>query len=464
MKKECVLFLLLAFFVFSYLEIGETYALEISKEQPINNVVASELDKPATFMLQIKNDNTSPDYIEFVTYVDIVLAPNGTIKLEPFTTQNITLEVYPSKRLKNIAKGNYLFEYYIKSKLSGMNERRLTIKILPLSEIIKLEPNQPINFDSKSANISLKNKENIMLNNIKATFQSIFFSQTEQLSLQPYEEKSFNIALKKEELQKATAGSYIISADLVVDGAAVTIENSVTLEEKKAIETTEEEKGFLFYPVVAITKKNTGNVPFDAEIVVSRNVFAKIFTAFSKAADSVERHGSTYVYTWRATLKPGEVLRLEVKTNYLLPVGILIAIIIIALVLAVTLKAELVLRKKVTPVRTKGGEFALKITLIARAKKDLSNMVITDRYPYPMQLYEQYSVIKPDNIDKSRRLVEWHIDDMRPGEERVFSYLIFSKIHILGSINIPAALANYKYKNKLKETTSNTIYFLVEEK
>jgi hypothetical protein len=51
---------------------------------------------------------------------------------------------------------------------------------------------------------------------------------------------------------------------------------------------------------------------------------------------------------------------------------------------------------------------------------------------------------------------------MQPGERRVFSYIIYSKIGVLGKFALPQATAVYERDGKVKETHSNQAFFMLE--
>ena len=55
--------------------------------------------------------------------------------------------------------------------------------------------------------------------------------------------------------------------------------------------------------------------------------------------------------------------------------------------------------------RAKGGEFALKVTVVT-ARKFIEKVTIVDRLPFVAKLYEKFGAEKPSRIDeKNRRLI-----------------------------------------------------------
>ena len=56
----------------------------------------------------------------------------------------------------------------------------------------------------------------------------------------------------------------------------------------------------------------------------------------------------------------------------------------------------------------------------------------------------------------------WHIKRLNSGEERVFTYIIYSKINIIGKFELPAAHATFEKDGKHDKVYSNRAYFMAE--
>ena len=122
------------------------------------------------------------------------------------------------------------------------------------------------------------------------------------------------------------------------------------------------------------------------------------------------------------------------------------------------MRTELVLKKKVHFVKTKGGEFALKVVLTAKARKHVEDIQIVDKLPGMTKLYEKFG-IKPDKIDHATRRIFWNINNLNEGEERVYSYIIYSKIKVVGKFELSPAMAMYERDGKTHEVLSNRAFF-----
>ena len=112
--------------------------------------------------------------------------------------------------------------------------------------------------------------------------------------------------------------------------------------------------------------------------------------------------------------------------------------------------------------RTKGGEFALKVTLIAKAKKFVEKIKVVDKIPSLVKVHERFGIHTPDKIDEQNRRLEWNVDSLQEGEERIFSYIVYSKISPMGRFELPTATAVYEKDGEIHEASSNRVFFLSE--
>ena len=119
------------------------------------------------------------------------------------------------------------------------------------------------------------------------------------------------------------------------------------------------------------------------------------------------------------------------------------------------------IKKRVAFVKTKGGEFALKIVLRIKSSKNVRNVVVADRIPGHAKVFNKFG-IPPHRIDEHTRKLEWDIPHLNAGEERVFTYIIYSKINIVGSFELPAASASFEHDGQREHVFSNKTHFAAE--
>ena len=316
---------------------------------------------------------------------------------------------------------------------------------------------------SNQIEIFIKNNENIDLGEMKVKFSSVFFNVEKNFTIGPKEKKSFNVQLNNEDFRELMAGFYTLTAEVIIGEKDSRVEGIIKFVEKDLVTTTKKDYGFLINTKI-IEKKNEGNTLVPSETVIKKNIISRLFTSFSPQPDNVEREGGTIYYTWTQEIKPGETLEIVVKTNWLLPFLIILFVVAIVALVKQNTGTNLVLKKKVSFVKAKGGEFALKVSIFLNAKKYIERVNVIDRLPPLVNIYERFGGDKPDRIDEKNRRLEWNFEKLEAGEIRVLSYIIYSKVGILGKFALPTATAIFEREGEIHETESNRAFFVAEQR
>jgi len=241
------------------------------------------------------------------------------------------------------------------------------------------------------------------------------------------------------------------------------VEGVIKFVEKDIITTTKKDFGFLISTQI-IEKKNAGNTVERIEAVIKKNIISRLFTSFTPEPDFVEREGGIVYYTWDQEIMPGETLEIIAKTNWLFPFLVILFIILIVILTKKYSETNLVLRKKVSFVKAKGGEFALKVSISINAKKYAERVNVIDRVPLLVEIYERFGGDQPSRIDKKNRRLEWNFEKLEAGEIRILSYIIYSKIGVLGKFALPTATAIYEKDGEIHESESNRAFFVAEQR
>jgi hypothetical protein len=127
-------------------------------------------------------------------------------------------------------------------------------------------------------------------------------------------------------------------------------------------------------------------------------------------------------------------------------------------------RTDLILRKKVSFVKAKGGEFALKVSIIVHSKKHVERVNVIDRLPSLVKIYEKFGGEKPTRVNEKGKRIEWDLDKLDAGETRMLSYIIYSKIGVVGKFALPEATSIYEHEGKIHESSSNKIFFIAEQR
>ena len=339
-------------------------------------------------------------------------------------------------------------------------EEEVFIKLVNFDEAFSFKA-ENVNPEADSLTLTFFNLENIDYEKIDLVFSSDFFDDREaSVSLGANEKKIFAVPISKADFKQLVSGTYFITAKYSVEGRKGEIEAPVKLLESSGIIVSEESSGFIV-DVKTINKYNEGNIPTIADVVVRKNIISRLFTGFSVEPQRVERDGVGIDYFWQQELGPDETLSIRVTTNWIFPLLILALVIGVLYLFSLYTMTNVVVRKKVSFVRTRGGEFALKVTLKAKAKKFVDKVVLYDRLPAMAHLYNKYGD-SPEDFNKVSGRLQWDVGHLGEGEERVFSYVLYSKMKIIGKFELPSATAMYEMEGKLHEAKSNRSFFINE--
>jgi hypothetical protein len=428
--------------------------LEVEK-QSTNEVMILGLNAPATFDLRINNLGGGEDVI-FYSFFSQDIYPKGTTHLMS-GKQDVSIKIYPPEKIKT---GYYTFDYYIRNSKGEEMPQTLTVNVINFEDAFEIGSDE---FDpgSTTLNIYVHNKVNFNFENISVIFSSPFFDFNKEFTLGPNQRNDFTITLNKEDFKKLIAGYYTFQADIKANGAETKLEGTLKFSEKDILTTNKKTYGVIINTNV-IEKTNEGNVVAKTETVIKKNIISRLFTHFSPEPNLVERNGFAVYYTWNNEIAPGDVLKITVRTNWILPFAIILIIVLVVILVKKNSNRNMVLKKKVSFVNAKGGEFALKVMILVEAKHYIEKISVIDRLPFLTKIHEKFGGEKPSRIDEKNKRIEWNFERLQAGERRVFSYMIYSKIGILGKFALPSATAVYERDGSVKEVQSNKAFFMLE--
>lgn len=447
------IFIVLAILIFA---LPGVLAINIVVEkQSDNEVYIPEINNPIVFDLRITNNGPS-DSFEFYNLVGFEMSPIEKVQINQGETKNVRLQISPIGVLKQ--RGGYSFSYYIKGKDSSELKQSLIFRIIEFEDLFEVGAGN-VDPTSNTIKIYIYNRESFDFKGLNAKFTSPFFKLEEQFSLGPNQRKEFTIQLNKEDFKELTAGFYTLKTEVSFQKQTAIIESVITFVQKDLLVTTKKSYGTIINTEV-IEKRNEGNTVVESETVIIKNIFSRVFTSFNPQPNTVERTGSTVYYFWKNSVQPGEVLTIESKTNWLWPLFCIIFIILIVVFAKKYSESDLKLIKRISFVRAKGGEFALKISLTIKARNYIEKVVLVDRLPHIVKLYEQFGRETPSRIDEKNRRVEWSFDKLEEGEIRVINYIVYSKVGVLGKFALPQATAIYEKDGKIREAVSNKAFYM----
>jgi len=460
MRQKRVLLLLVFGIVISIICAVAVFALDLqvsSKETPVS--IINNQDMPAAFTLTLTNSGGVKDF-EIYSFERFGFIPEE-FSLQTGETIEMTFEALPVGSMKDNI-GYVSVPLYIRNKANPqdiIDAGRVVIKLVSFESAFELKSDN-INPDANFVKISLISLEDLNYDKINIMASSVFIQDySETISLKPYERKEISVPLDKDKMKSLVAGTYTLSMDLLRNGKTATIKVPVKILEKSGLSVNEHLSGIIIRKI-SIEKLNEGNIMSVAQINIRKNIISRLFTTFSSEPNRVERSGFFVDYSWQKELAPNEKLSVSVITNWIFPFLLLILVIVIGVLFNVFMKQDLMIKKRIGFVKTKTNDFALKVTISVKARKFAENIKIYDRLPAIAKLYEEFGE-KPAERDAHGRM-QWNIPLLSPGEERTISYIIYSKINVVGKFELPSVTAIYEREGKVCEAKSNRVFFVNE--
>lgn len=452
MEKKVLLFLFALILSVSFIS---AINLEVSSK-PIRSNYILELNEPAEYEITIKNLE-EPDSFEIYSLIGVDIYPNNTFNINKQETKTINLQIVPQEALK-LKKGSLNFEYALKNSKGEVQKQTITINILNLQDAFIITSDE-ISPKSDTINIYVKNDISNSFENLGLELKSAFFDKKDTLTFEGLETKTLTVNIDKDKSKTLLAGKYIADAIIEYRNESLDKEFTVKFIESDEIKTTESNEGIIIQ-TTKISKKNTGNTVRPIVITLSKNYLSLIFTSINLEPTDSELSLLGKKYIWEKNLSPNEEMNVVATTNWIYLILVVVLILILLFLIRKYIRTDVILKKQVSFVKTHGGQFALRVSIRIKAKRAVEGVTIIDRLPQLVELYEKFGAVAPDKVDTKNRKLEWNVESMDRGEEKIFSYIIYSKrVGVVGRFELPNARAVYEVGELVKEVFSNRSFF-----
>lgn len=425
---------------------------------PVQNVVIVGTEMPATFTVELRNTGPTED-ISLYNLGGFLLDPSE-LTLTSGQTREVLLTATPIGEHEE--EGVLVVPMFIRGEDDEEITTDLVFRIIRLGNAFDIGTST---LNKKDAEITLfiENKYDLTFEDVSVEFSSLFFDETATMTLGPKETKTITIPIEKDDVRKMEAGFYTLTADIIYTTAEDRTEGIIEFPEDQDVKEMTEKSGFLIKKET-IFKENDGNTLVTVETQIRRSAISAPLTTFSPRPDRSEEQGFSTLFVWVEELEPGESMEIQATTNWFLPILVLIVLVVAAVIVRWYLKRDIAIRKKVTYVRTRGGEFAVKVSVFVNAKRDVERVSIIERYPAFLRVHPRFGREEPIRIDHHNQRVEWGFDRLQAGETRVLSYILFSKVGVMGKFALPPAMGVYERDGAVFEAQSNNTFFVTEEK
>ncbi len=427
-----LIFALFAFAVFSTPSV-QAAGFEVSVV-PVKDAITET--QPAVFSFILTNNDANVYYELFSLNTDFTFLEE-TLFIPSGRSITKEIQIFP----KTTKSGVYDVTIFVRNQQTrDAREIPVRIRLVTLRDSLAMfvEPSV-LRVSDDELTFVVKNRADNNLENLKLETSSPIFSKDFEFSIVAKEEQRFTIPI---DLKNAEGGEHSISVKGYQNGV-LTFERDVpyNLEEIYDFDQSRSITGFLVREK-KLTYDNAGNTREEVDIEEDMNFLEKVFSYFSDEPTFRTEAGALKA-TWNLEIEPYTKEEVIVKTNYLLP---LIMLILIVGGFALTVRYQgkgIIVTKTAARAKSNRGS-AFKVTIRVKNRKDaIREVKIRDNIPSisGAKVHEKFDFVKPAKIGEN--FVEWHLPLLQGGEERVFTYHIVSESEVPGIVQFPSTHVNY---------------------
>jgi hypothetical protein len=459
--------LLMLFFVFlAFPVVGQDLELVLEDIAPQVEVGGS-----ARYLLHITNTgdvrdvyriNGDPyDVSPFSDYVQFVVVNPNQAKVDAGET--VTVEV--SIKILGNAKSDETFQAdVVVTSLINANTKEIVAAkgyVVPKKEVVQVSVDAPHEIypgENFEVVATFKNRLNLDLKNFEVSVYSDLpgISESTFTDFKPREEREMEFVFPL--MLSSKPGDYALNVR-VYDGSQLkgNFVSAFKVFEKTVVDEQASKKGGFMKNIMTVMKMNEGNSIADERIVVDSNIIKNIFVSTQPEA---ERDWGDLI--WEFTFEPGETFEAVVVWNYRpLFYGFLVVVLAIILLYFYIERSVVVKKRLFTITSGPGGISEFKVLLLVRngRRSSLDGVKVMDVLPNIIEPTYEFGTLKPDLIQRgsrSKRFV-WEIGSLEPGEERVLSYRVKSKMHLSEGARLPPASLHYLRGHKQVSMVSHKL-------
>jgi len=322
----------------------------------------------------------------------------------------------------------------------------------------------PIEIDPREEfkiRIVLNNQNLLDYKNLTVRIESNLFRDELYVPLGPKEDKTIEITKRIDAMTPPQSDSMVVEVLMGQRLIVNPIINEFDIKSYSFQESLPREQSFL--KVKKGIKVVSNDADYKAAIKMEISGLKSLVTTSSPKAETVKEGGKSYL-AWDIPLGEDRTVTVYTTENYR-PILVTIVLIIAALVLYFVFRSPLIVRKGVVNIGLSDGgvsEAKVVVRVKNRSSKPISNIDVSDNVPHIAHVEKELSVgsMQPHAIlqhPKRGIMIKWTIENLEPGDERVLSYKMRSRLAILGEFNLPAASARASIGKKMVITHSNRV-------
>lgn len=309
--------------------------------------------------------------------------------------------------------------------------------------------------------VALNNQNPINYSNLTIKVESNLLKDELYIPLDPKEEKTIEISKKFDDMTAPQKDNLVVAVFKDERLIVSPIVKDFEISEYSTQEELPKEQSFL--KITKGIKAKSNNPDYKGTIKIETTPFKNLFLSSSPRAESVQEDGKHYL-VWQMQLGKDKTVAVYTTENYR-PIVVIAVLVLVAIVLYFLFRRPIVVRKSIANiVMSEGGISEAKVVVRVknRSANQLTNIEVVDNVPHIAHVEKELSIgsMQPHAIlqhPKKGILIKWAIETLEPGDERVLSYKMKSRLAILGEFNLPAATARCKIGDKVIISNSNRV-------
>lgn len=309
--------------------------------------------------------------------------------------------------------------------------------------------------------IVMSNQNLIDYPNLTIKAESNVFKDELNEKLGPQEEKIVEIKKKLDD-KAAPVADRLVVAVFIGDRLVV---NPIVSEFKIKEYSTQTElpAEHSFLKIRKGLKVESNNYDYKGTARLETTPLKNLMSTTSPRARKI-KEDEKYYLVWDVKLDSNRSMTVYATENYR-PIVIIVVLAIIAVILYFMFRSPIVVRKGTASIGTSEGGIAeakIVVKVKNRSPNQIVNIEVLDNLPHIAHVEKELSIgsMQPHAILKHPKgglIIRWNIEALEPGDERVLSYKMMSRLPILGEFNLPAATARCKVGNKVIISNSNRV-------
>ena len=309
--------------------------------------------------------------------------------------------------------------------------------------------------------VMLNNQNVINYSNLTLKVESTLLKYQMHFSLDPKEDKTIELRQKLDDATPPQKDNLVVA--VFKDERAIVNPTASEFEVKEYVTTKELPKEMSFLKIKRAISVFSNNPDYKYPIKVETTLFSNLFLSTSPRAE-LKKEGGKHYLAWDVKLDTNNTMVVHINKNYR-PLVVIIALAIISTALYFVFRSPIVARKSIANVgMSEGGISHAKVVIRIknRSGSQITNIEVMDYLPHIAHVEKELSIgsMQPHAVlqhPKRGLIIKWNLEVLEPGDERVLSYRMKSRLSILGEFNLPSASARTKIGNKVIITNSNRV-------